>query len=63
MFVGQRVRVMRTIDLGEDFCVREGDIGEVISTTNGPYLHYLVRLPHTDFAATEEEIGDDDSDA
>ena len=60
MQIGNRVRVLRTIDLGDEFCVREGEVGVLESTTNGPYLHYLVRLPHTYFAAAEGEIGDAD---
>jgi hypothetical protein len=62
MEIGRRVRVTRSIDLGDDFRVTAGEYGILESTTNGPYLHYLVRLPHTNFAAAEGEIADADGD-
>ncbi len=56
MDVGQRVRALRSLDLGEGGKVSKGDVGILESINNGPYIPYLVRFPNGTFAFEEGEI-------
>jgi len=56
MEVGQLVRALRTIDLGEGGKVEKGAVGVLESTDNGPYMPYRVRFDTGTFAFEEGEI-------
>lgn len=56
MDVGQKVRALRTIDLGDAGKVERGAIGILESMNNGPYMPYLVRFDTGTFAFEEGEI-------
>jgi hypothetical protein len=56
MEVGQRVRALRSLDLGDGGKVDKGAVGVLESTNNGPYMPYLVRFPTGTFAFEEGEI-------
>ncbi len=56
MDVGQRVRALRTIDLGEGGKVERGEVGVLESINNGPYMPYLVRFANGTFAFEEGEL-------
>ena len=61
MDVGQKVRTLRALDLGDAGRVERGAIGVLESINNGPYMPYLVRFPNGSFAFEEgeiEEVGD-----
>ena len=56
MEVGERVRTLRSLDLGDAGRVDKGAVGILESMNNGPYMPYLVRFPSGTFAFEEGEI-------
>jgi hypothetical protein len=56
MEVGQKVRALRSLDLGDAGKVEKGAIGVLESMNNGPYMPYLVTFPSGTFAFEEGEI-------
>lgn len=56
MRVGQRVRLLRTIDLGGEGRVEAGALGVVESTDNSPYLPYLVKFEAAQLALEDRDI-------
>jgi hypothetical protein len=56
MDIGDRVRTLRTLDLGTEGKVEKGAIGVLESMTNGPYMPFLVRFEHGTFAFQDGEI-------
>jgi len=58
MEIGKPVRVLKAIDLGSDGKVEKGAIGVLESTSNSPYMPFLVRFPQGSFAFEDGEIED-----
>ena len=56
MEVGDRVRTLRTLDLGAGGKVERGAVGVLESVTNGPYMPFLVRFETGTFAFQDGEI-------
>lgn len=56
MEVGDRVRTLRTLDLGSGGKVDKGAVGVLESVTNGPYMPFLVRFDAGTFAFEDGEI-------
>ena len=57
MDVGDRVRTLRTLDLGSGGGrVEKGAIGVLESVTNAPYMPFLVRFDNGTFAFQDGEI-------
>ena len=56
MEIGQRVRTLRTLDLGEGQKVEKGAVGVLESVTNAPYMPFLVRFETGTFAFQDGEI-------
>jgi hypothetical protein len=56
MDVGQQVRALRSLDLGDAGKVEKGAVGVLESINNGPYMPYLVRFASGTFAFEEGEI-------
>ena len=56
MDVGQRVRLLRAVDLGSEGKVEAGAIGVVEATDNSPYLPYLVRFGASKLALEDRDI-------
>jgi hypothetical protein len=56
MEIGQSVRALRSLDLGDAGKVEKGAVGVLESMNNGPYMPYLVRFPSGTFAFEEGEI-------
>lgn len=56
MEIGQRVRTLKTLDLGSDGKVEKGAIGVLESMTNAPYMPFLVRFEGGTFAFQDGEI-------
>jgi len=56
MEVGQRVRTLRTLDLGGDGKVEKGTVGVLESITNAPYMPFLVRFEQGTFAFEDGEL-------
>jgi hypothetical protein len=56
MEVGQKVRALRGLDLGDAGKLERGAVGVLESMNNGPYMPYLVRFPSGTFAFEEGEI-------
>jgi hypothetical protein len=56
MEVGQRVRTLRTLDLGTEGKVEKGAVGVLESITNGPYMPFLVRFDNGTFAFQDGEL-------
>jgi hypothetical protein len=56
MEVGQRVRALRTVDLGSEGKVEKGTVGVLESTTNSPYMPFLVRFEQGTFAFEDGEL-------
>ena len=56
MDVGDRVRTLRTLDLGSGGKVDRGAVGVLESVTNGPYMPFLVRFESGTFAFQDGEI-------
>ena len=54
--VGNLVRTLRNLDLGDAGKVERGAVGVLESMSNGPYMPYLVRFPNGTFAFEEGEI-------
>jgi len=63
MEVGQRVRALRSLDLGEGGKVEKGAVGVLESMNNGPYMPYLVRFPSGTFAFEDGEIEEIEGEA
>jgi hypothetical protein len=58
MDVGQKVRLVRTIDLGSEGKIDAGTIGILESMENSPYLPFLVRFPQGALALEDGDIED-----
>lgn len=58
MEIGQRVRTLKTLDLGSGGKVEKGAVGVLESMTNGPYMPFLVRFAEGTFAFQDGEIED-----
>ncbi len=56
MEVGQKVRALRSLDLGDAGKLEKGAVGVLESMNNGPYMPYLVRFENGTFAFEEGEI-------
>lgn len=56
MQVGQRVRLLRTIDLGTEGRMEKGSIGVVETSDNSPYFPYLVKFPQGMLAVEDGDI-------
>ena len=56
MEVGQKVRALRSLDLGDAGKLEKGAVGVLESMNNGPYMPYLVRFESGTFAFEEGEI-------
>ncbi len=56
MEVGKSVRLLRSLDLGDDGKIDKGAVGVLESMDNGPYLPYLVKFPQGSFAFEDGEI-------
>ncbi|MBV8170507.1 MAG: hypothetical protein JO219_01090 [Candidatus Eremiobacteraeota bacterium] len=61
MEIGKRVRVLKTIDLGQYGKVEKGTIGVLESMNNGPYTPFLVKFPQGSFAFEDGELEDVES--
>jgi len=62
MEVGDRVKALRTVDLGSEGKVEKGAVGVLESVTNSPYMPFLVRFDAGTFAFQDGELepaGDD----
>jgi hypothetical protein len=62
MQVGQRVRALKTIDLGGEGKVERGAIGVLESINNSPYMPFLVKFAEGTFAFEDGEIETLDGD-
>ena len=56
MEVGDRVRALKGIDLGNEGRVERGAVGVLESVTNSPYMPFLVRFDSGVFAFQDGEI-------
>lgn len=56
MEVGERVRALKTVDLGSDGKVERGAVGVLESMNNSPYMPFLVRFDSGVFAFQDGEI-------
>ena len=56
MDVGERVRALKTVDLGSEGKVERGAVGVLESVTNSPYMPFLVRFESGVFAFQDGEI-------
>ncbi len=63
MEVGQRVRTKRALDLGDSGKVEAGAVGVIESTSNSPYMPFLVRFEQGTFAFEDGEIEEADGAA
>jgi hypothetical protein len=63
MEVGKPVRLLRSLDLGDDGKIDKGAVGVLESMDNSPYLPYLVKFPQGSFAFEDGEIEDVEEDA
>jgi hypothetical protein len=63
MQVGERVRALRRVDLGDEGRVEKGAIGVLESIHNSPYMPYLVKFAEGTFAFEDGEIEPVDPDA
>jgi len=62
MEVGNRVKALRTLDLGSGGKVEKGSVGVLESVTNSPYMPFLVRFESGTFAFQDGEIEPADGD-
>jgi hypothetical protein len=60
MEIGKPVRVLKAVDLGSEGKVEKGSVGVLVSTSNGPYMPFLVKFPQGSFAFEDGEIEDVD---
>lgn len=56
MEVGERVRALRSLDLGSEGRVDKGAVGVLESVTNSPYMPFLVRFDTGTFAFQDGEL-------
>jgi hypothetical protein len=57
MDVGDRVKTLRTLDLGSSGGrVEKGAVGVLESVTNAPYMPFLVRFENGTFAFEDGEL-------
>jgi hypothetical protein len=56
MEIGDRVRALKTIDLGSAGRVESGAVGVLESVNNSPYMPFLVRFESGTFAFEDGEI-------
>lgn len=56
MEVGDRVKALRSLDLGSGGKVEKGAIGVLESDSNSPYMPFLVRFESGTFAFQDGEI-------
>jgi hypothetical protein len=56
MQVGERVRTLRGVDLGDEGHVDKGAVGVLESINNSPYMPYLVKFEGGTFAFEDGEI-------
>ena len=59
--IGKPVRVLKGIDLGAEGKVEKGAVGILESTSNSPYMPFLVRFPQGSIAFEDGEVEDVES--
>ncbi|HVA38864.1 MAG TPA: hypothetical protein VNJ51_14760 [Candidatus Dormibacteraeota bacterium] len=54
--IGQRVRLVRDLDLGGAGMIPAGTVGILVSAENSSYLPYLVEIDGTTYAFEDTEL-------